>query len=420
MTAPAHGYLMPMKTSTCRVIVALLILVSVLLSPALSSPIPSVGVKEGDWIEYNVNITGTGLPPPTHDVHWFRIQVLQVQDTAFSVNLTAHYSNGTIDSAIWKFNFTEGNVGGWTIIPANLSVGESFFDYSIHNHKPANITIQSQEQIILLGTTRTITIGNDTFRHKEWDKFTGVFVGSSDTYRNVINNDGWYIEDLTVTVDAVATNMWSTEAKVERQSMFYPIVGIVVATATALSLAIIVAHRKQITLGTKQQTIVASVLVLGLILAVGVISSTPISENQVPLSFRDINVVMQTLWMSLLLVSLWLRKKGNYLLHGILLIAVVSITIVSFLGVLVMSPMNDSSMDEYFGSSVDVVVFFAHAVFSFPALVFGVWLIALWRPSSPTYMAKSRRVAWLLKVFWVLSYVVGILDYLVIRIHLFG
>ncbi len=409
-----------MKTSACRVIVALMILVSVLLSPVQASPIPSVGVKEGDWIEYNVTITGTGLPPPTHDVRWFRIQVLQVQDTAFSINLTARYANETVGSAIWQFNFTEGSVGGWIIIPANLSIGETFFDSSIHNHKPANITIQSQEQKTVLGATRTITNGNDTFRHKEWDKLTGVFVGSSETYRNVTNKDGWYIDNLTVTVQAVATNLWAPDAKVESQSMFYPIVGIVIAATAALSVAIVVARRRHITLSPKQQIIVSITLVAGLILAVGVISSTPISETQVPLSFRDINVVMQTLWMSLLLVSLWFRKKKNFLFHGVLLIAVVSITIVSFLGVLVMSPMGDSSMDEYFGSVVDVAVFLAHAVFSFPALIFGVWLIALWRPSSPTYLLRSRRVAWLLGVFWVLSYVVGILDYLVIRIGLFG
>lgn len=409
-----------MKTSAFTVILSLLILFSILVCPVVASPIPSVGVKEGDWIEYNVNITGTGLPPSTHDVRWFRIQVLEVQETAFSTNFTARYANGTIGSAIWTFNFSEGSVGGWIIIPANLSVGEGFFDSSIHNHKPANITVQSQEQRAVLGAARTITYGNDTFRHKEWDKLTGVFVQSSETYRNVTNKDGWYIDNLTVTVEAVATNLWVPDVKVENQSMFYPIVVIVVGAAAALSLTIFMARRRHITLIPKQQTIVAITLTAGLILAVGAISSTPINENQVPFSFRDINVVMQTLWMSLLLVSLWFRKKSNFLFHGVLLIAVVSITIVSFLGVLVMSPMNEGSMGEYFGSSVDVAVFFAHAVFSFPALALGVWLIALWRPSSPTYLAKSRRVAWLLGVFWVLSYVVGILDYLVIRIGLFG
>jgi hypothetical protein len=386
----------------------------------MATTTPTVSVKEGDWIEYNVNITGTGIPPPTHDVRWFKIQVIEVQDTAFSINVTARYANGTLGSALWHFNFTEGSVGGWIIIPANLSIGETFFDSSIHNHKPANITIQSQEQKTVLGATRTITNGNDTFRHKEWDMLTGVFIGSSETYRNVTNKDGWYIDNLTVTVQATATNIWGPAAKVSGESMFYPIVAVVLLAVAVLVAAILVARRRHITLSPKQQTVVAIALVAGLILAVGVISSTPISENQVPLSFRDINVVMQTLWMSLLIVSLWFRKKGKYLYHGVLLIAVVSITIVSFLGVLVMSPMNDSSMGEYFGSSVDVAVFFGHAVFSFPALVLGVWLIALWRPSSPTYLIKSRRVAWLLGVFWVLSYIVGILDYLVIRIHLFG
>ena len=174
---------MDMKTSACLILLYLTVLASFLV-PVLASTAHIVGVKEGDWIEYNVNITGTGLPPPTHDVRWFKIQVLQVQNMAFPTNFTARYANGTVSSAIWQFNFTDGSVGGWTIIPANLNVGESFFDSSIHNHKPANITIQNQEQKTVLGATRTTTYGNDTFRHKEWDKQTGVFVGSSETYRN--------------------------------------------------------------------------------------------------------------------------------------------------------------------------------------------------------------------------------------------
>jgi uncharacterized membrane protein YozB (DUF420 family) len=409
-----------MKVYACIVLVCLIVFAFIFAESVVAITEPSVGLKEGDWIEYNINITGTGIPPPTHDVRWFRVQVLTVQDAVFSVNLTARYSNGTIGSAIWTFNFTDGNVGGWIIIPANLNVGDTFFDSSIHNHKPTYVTIQSQDQKTVLGATRTITYGNDTFRHKEWDKATGVFVGSSETYRNVTNKDGWYIDNLTVTVDAVATNLWSPDTPVENQSMFYPIVAAVILAAAVLSLATVVARRRHITLNAKQQIVVAIALVLGLICAVGVISATPISESQVPLSFRDINVIMQSLWMALLLVSMWFRKKGNYLLHGILVIAVVSIAIMGFLGVLVMSPMDNNSMNEYFGSPVDVAVFFAHAVFSFPALVLGVWLIALWRPFSASFPAKSKRVAWLLTVFWVLSYVVGILDYLVIRINLFG
>jgi uncharacterized membrane protein YozB (DUF420 family) len=365
-----------------------------------------VGVKVGDWAEYNVTIVGN--PPSVHlGLVWMRMEVLEVQGAAFPVNVTERYANGTVHNSIWNFNFTEGNTEGWLIIPPNLNPGDTFFDN--YSKADKNIVILSQEQKIVLGATRIVTYGNDSYRDKYWDKTTGVFVSSTEVFKN------W-----SAYVDISATNLWIPEPQKSNNSMFYPLVAAAFSGAAGLSLLIVVARRKHVTLSTKQQTIVGGMLVLGLIAAVGIITSTPISENQVPLSFRDINVIMQTLWLTLLLVSMWFRKKGNYLIHGILLIAVVSITIVSFVGVLVMSPMNSTSMQGYFGSPVDIAVFFAHAVFSFPALVFGLWLIALWRPSSPSYRAKSRRIAWLVTVFWVLSYIVGILDYLIIRIHLLG
>jgi uncharacterized membrane protein YozB (DUF420 family) len=408
-----------MKVSTCIVILCLLIAVSILILPTSAIVEPSVGVKVGDWIEYNINVTGSGSPSPTHDVRWMRLQVMQVQNAAFLVNVTAIYTNGTIGSAVWKFNFTEGNLGGWIIIPANLGVGDLFFDSSIHNHKPVNVTIQGEEQKTVLGEVRTITYGNDTFRHKQWDKSSGVFVGSSETYRNCTTKDGWYIENLTVTIDASATNIWNPENPTSTNSIFYPLIIAMVIAAAVASLLIIIARRKHVTLTSIQRNLVGVVLVLGLVFAIGVIASTPISESQVPLSFREINIIMQSLWMTLLLIGMWLRRKGNYFIHGILTIAVVSITIVSFLGVLVMSPMGSGSMNEYFGSLVDVVVFLAHSVFSFPALMFGVWLVLLWRPSSASFPAKTRRLAQLTTVFWVLSYIVGILDFLIIRNHIF-
>jgi hypothetical protein len=141
---------------------------------------PSVGVKEGDWIEYNVTITGKGSPPPTHDVRWFRITVLEVQGTAFSANFTVRYANGTIGSAIWKYNFTEGDVRGWTIVPSNLGPGDTFYDYSPHTGVPVNVTIQSEEQKMVLGARRTVTYGSDAFRHKTWDKATGVFLHAAE------------------------------------------------------------------------------------------------------------------------------------------------------------------------------------------------------------------------------------------------
>ncbi len=407
-----------MKSKTL-ITVSLLICISILVLPVFASE-PAVGVKEGDWIEYNISISGKGSPPPTHDVRWMRITVLEVDDAAFSVNLTARYANGTVGSAIWQFNFTEGNVGGWIIIPSNLNAGGTFFDSSIHNHKPVNVTIQGEIQKTVLGSDRVVTFGNDSFRHKEWDKATGVFVSSSETYRNVTNKDGWYIEDLTVTIEAKATNLWSPQTIMGvNPTVFY---GVIVGAVLAVSIpaTVMVVRRKKFTLTRKQKKITGFVLLAAFVITVGAIAITPMSESQVPLSFREINLLMQTMWTGLVLVSMWFRKKGNYLMHEIIMLVVVSATVVSFSAVLVMTPPSSGSWSDYFSSTANVVAVVVHSVVSVPAIAFGVWLVALWRPNSATYAAKSRRAAQLTAVFWVLSYAVGVLDFVLLRMTLTG
>jgi uncharacterized membrane protein YozB (DUF420 family) len=398
---------------------SLILCASLLILPALAYA-PSVGVKEGDWIEYNINVSGKGMPPPTHDVRWMRIAVLEVNGAAFSVNLTARYANGTFGSAIWDFNFTEGNVGGWIVIPSNLGTGDTFFDSSIHNHKPVNVTIQGESQKTVLGAARMVTFGNDTFRHKEWDKATGVFVGSSETYRNVTNKDGWYIEDLTVTIDATATNMWSPQTVLGLKPVVFYGAFVGGVLAVSIPVAVMVARRKKVALTPKQKKIAGFVLLTAFVVTVGAIAITPMSESQVPLSFREINLLMQTMWTGLVLVSMWFRKKGNYLMHEIIMLVVVSATVVSFSAVLVMTPPSSGSWNDYFSSTANVVAVVVHSVVSVPAIAFGVWLVALWRPNSATYPTKSRRVAQLTAVFWVLSYVVGVLDFVLLRMTLTG
>ena len=233
-----------MKAFTALILASIIVSVSIIVSPARAYDESSVGVKKGDWIEYNISVTGTGALPPTHDVRWMRIELLPVQGAAFSVKLTARYANGTIGSAVWKFNFTEGNVGGWLIIPSNLGPGDTFYDLSIHTGNPVNVTVQSQEQKTVLGASRTVTYGNDSLRHKEWDKATGVFVGSSEVLQTVTNKPGWDIEDLTVTIQAIATNMWSPQILPD-QTVFYALVAGITVLAVSVSSSVIVVERKK-------------------------------------------------------------------------------------------------------------------------------------------------------------------------------
>src|SRR3989304_77833 len=286
-----------MKALTALILASIIVSVSIIASPTLAYDEPLVGVKEGDWIEYNISVTGTGALPPTHDVRWMRIELLPVQGAAFSVKLTARYANGTIGSAVWKFNFTEGNVGGWIIIPSNLGPGDTFYDSSIHTQKPVNVTIQSQEQKTVLGASRTVTYGNDSLRHKEWDKATGVFIGSSEHLKNVTNKAGWYIEDLTVTTQAIATNMWSPQILGLNQTGFYALVAVsIVLAVLVLSSVIVVARRKSLKrLALRylsQGKIAALTIIMVALLEVGFITMFPFYE--IGLSFAEIHLIIPT------------------------------------------------------------------------------------------------------------------------------
>ena len=403
-----------MKTRAASTLVTL-IAVSFLVSTVFASNAPVVGVKEGDWIEYDITIKGTGTAPPTHDVRWMRMEVLAVDGAAFSVNLTSRYTNGTVGSAIWKYNFTEGNVGGWTIIPANLSPGETFYDFSIHNNKPVNVTIQRQDQRIVLGATRTVTYGNDSIRHiKEWDKATGFFIGSSETIQNVTNKDGWYIEDLTVITKAVNTNIWSPQI-MGNQAVFALGMAIVVFSVVILVSAVVILKRESIKSLSLHYPILGKKVVVGIftVLVVGVVFMGIISFfwNEIGLSDAQINLIIQSYWLGLIVASMGFRKTGNYFIHGVLMALVVIATVVGFSLVLFMSPLSSGSMDAYFTSPLKVAEILAHSILSIPAIAFGVWFVAIWRPNSTTFPMKSRRIAQVTTILWVLSYIAGVLGY---------
>ncbi len=77
----------------------------------------SVGIKKGDWIEYQVFPTGHSTEG--HNVTWARLEILNVEGTEITVNITTKAFNGTFASAVENFNPAEGRVGIWFIIPAN-------------------------------------------------------------------------------------------------------------------------------------------------------------------------------------------------------------------------------------------------------------------------------------------------------------
>jgi len=116
-------------------------------------------------------------------------------------------------------------------------------------------------------------------------------------------------------------------------------------------------------------------------------------------------------------VSMAFRMKGKYLWHGIIMIVLIAI---GWFTVAVSIPdfLNSSYMATIMNPPSTLVVSSLHMLLGFAALVFGTWLVALWRPRSTDFAAKSRRAWQLTLIGWVSAYVVGLLLYVAVTTNL--
>lgn len=216
-----------MYKKLAMILAVVVVLTVFVCTTQIASSAPSIGVKKGDWIEYHVSTSGT--PPDEKHIVWARTEILDVQGNEFMANTTGQAPNGTLSSFVRTFNFKEGQVSGWIIIPANLSPGEFFYD-AFDNR---NYTVHGEKEETVAGATRTITYINETARYKEWDKATGVFV-------KTIDNVGNY----TVNATAFATNMWSPQILGLDQALFFAIVVAFVIVVIVLVLVVFARRKK--------------------------------------------------------------------------------------------------------------------------------------------------------------------------------
>jgi hypothetical protein len=187
----------------------------------------TVGVKEGDWIEYQVAITGTP-PDPSHYVVEANMTVLKVSGSTIKVNIISGLSNGTQLSTNSTLNLETGQLIDNFIIPANLQKGDQFYDSAIGS----NITITGSEQKIYGGATRTVvnaTSGSNTY---VWDQLTGVDVEGFSSG-----------EDYTMHTLVSGTNIWQSQIPEFNASIVGSLT--IIGTIVAISATAIVIHQKK-------------------------------------------------------------------------------------------------------------------------------------------------------------------------------
>jgi hypothetical protein len=208
------------------IMVSLFILI--IIAPIAISAEIFVGVKEGDWIEYQINFAGT--PPESHDVTWARMEIVSVQGSSINLNVTTEFSNGTLLNEIVALNLETGQLGDDFIIPANLNSGNTFFD-----KRMGNITIDGVEEKTSAGATRTVVYASTPETTFYWDRATGILVAANSSFTNEFN--------YTMNTKTDKTNMWQAQLFGLDPTVFYAIV--IAAVAILVVIAFFVLRRKK-------------------------------------------------------------------------------------------------------------------------------------------------------------------------------
>jgi len=178
--------------------VVVFILFSVIFLTSVSAEI-SVGVKKGDWIEYEITYTahvGGGVPQNEHPIRKTS-EVLDIVNKTIDVRIITDMSDGTQDVGSDRFSLGLVRFGG-PIIPAGLNVNDSFHDWSY-----GDVLITRVEEVIIAGAKREVVYTN-TFFETGWDKETGFLlleIGALSGYDRITK--------------AAKTNIWQADISYE-------------------------------------------------------------------------------------------------------------------------------------------------------------------------------------------------------------
>ena len=214
-----------MKT---KLLLMVLSVFAILSLACIASAQLAVGVKKGDWIQYQVTFTGT--PSPDHSIVQAKMEVLEVQAPTIKVNILSTYANGTQVSTNSTLNLQTGQLIDDFIIPANLKAGDKFLDSNV-----GNITISTVEQRTYAGATRTVdtaTSGSNTY---VWDQATGISVEGT--------SQG---SDYTMHSLATATNMWQAQNQILGfDPTFYLIIAAIIAIVIIIIAAVAISAMRR-------------------------------------------------------------------------------------------------------------------------------------------------------------------------------
>lgn len=132
------------------------------------------------------------------------------------------------------------------------------------------------------------------------------------------------------------------------------------------------------------------------------------------MSLGEINLLIQTIILLMLLMSIFFKIKGKFIIHGTLMMATVISAILVFL-FLSPSTINEKTVTlpnyilQFFDSPLIFTLFIVHSISTIIAVFLGFWIVTTWRFRTELFCAQKRKIMRLISILWILGYFFGIL-----------
>jgi hypothetical protein len=185
----------------------------------------SVGVKQGDWVEYDVAFTGT--PIADHDVTWARMEIINIEGAKVSVKFISLLSDGTTENVTENLNLETGHLIDCFVISAGLKEGDKFFDEILGNILISNVEVRNYA-----GATRNTISGTTQETMWYWDQATGVLVEAHSSY-----------PEYTITTVITKTGLWKPQILGLDPIVFYGLT--IILAAVVVIMVIFIARRRR-------------------------------------------------------------------------------------------------------------------------------------------------------------------------------
>ena len=165
---------------------------------AVTADASEIGVEPGDWIKYEINWIS---PPSWAYPVLIRREILGVEGTIITVNITQEMSDGTVTEETKEGDVAKGTgASAMIFIPANLEVGDW-----VHVQGFDDVRITGEYTRVYLGVERTVLYANFSSKGFDilifWDREKGtaleIHSASTSTYG---------------TTKVIKTNLWSSES----------------------------------------------------------------------------------------------------------------------------------------------------------------------------------------------------------------